>query len=230
MRLVAASDTHNRLHQIMDKFPEGDLLIHCGDLTGRGEHGEITRQLRALGELKSRYTHGVVFCVGNHDFLFQKQPMIAREIAGNNGLIYLEHESTEIAGLKIFASPYTPTFFNWAFMKDRGVQIRRYWDQIPQDTDVLVTHGPPMGWLDSVEKVHTFINLDGEPKEWVEVEHVGCEELTKAVERVKPRVMAFGHIHSGYGKAIHPQGTIMVNASLLGEDYKFKNLPIIIDL
>lgn len=100
------------------------------------------------------------------------------------GVIYLENESVTIEGLKIYGSPVTPTFNNWFFMCDRG-KIHRYWDAIEPDTDILITHGPPYGVLDwSDDTAHTNSQK-------------GCKALMKAVDRIKPLLHVFGHIHNG---------------------------------
>jgi len=89
-----------------------------------------------------------------------------------------------IEGVKFYGSPWQPRFFDWAFNLDRGEEIKKKWDLIPMDTDVLITHGPPYGILDLTH----------------EGEKVGCEELMKAVLRVQPKIHIFGHIHEAYGE------------------------------
>jgi hypothetical protein len=103
-----------------------------------------------------------------------------------------------------WGSPYTPEFLNWAFMYPRGSSANRYWDQIPHGLDVLITHGPPFGILDQT--------APGE-------QHLGCEELLKAVEEKKPRVHLFGYIHGGAG-LFENEATRFVNAAYLNERYK----------
>lgn len=112
----------------------------------------------------------------------------------------------------------TPTFLNWHFMADRGEGIAKYWKRIPDNVDILITHGPCYGILDVVP-VSRFNN---KPK------NVGCEELLKAVKRVKPLYHIFGHIHDSYGnKKI--EDTTFMNVSVVNEDYRVVNLPTVID-
>ena len=92
---------------------------------------------------------------------------------------YLCDESLTLDGVKFYGSPWQPRFFDWAFNKDRGAPLKAIWDKIPLDTDVLITHGPPHGILDL-----TFDKIKA-----------GCEELLLAVQRIKPKVHVFGHIH-----------------------------------
>ena len=104
------------------------------------------------------------------------------------------------------------------FNVDRGEKIRRKWEQIPDDTDVLITHGPPHGILDMVSDMWSG-----------KAEAVGCEELLPIVQRIKPRAHIFGHIHAGYGQLT--QGGIQyVNASNCNEQYQLVHPPIVLDL
>jgi len=208
MRIVIISDTHNQ-HNLV-QLPLGDLLIHCGDCSLGGSLREIQDFNEWLGEVKKSFKHGVLFVPGNHDFFFEDHPKEIDKVLTNAKVLI--NESIEIEGLKFYGSPITPTFFNWAFMKDRGSDIKGVWDRIPTDTDVLITHGPPKFILD-----------------WCESGNVGCLELAKAVERTKPKISCFGHIHESYGN--HKVGeTQFINASILDGEYKVKNNPIVIEV
>jgi Icc-related predicted phosphoesterase len=113
------------------------------------------------------------------------------------GIIYLENASTTIDGIKFWGSPHTPTFGNWAFMKKRE-KINLVWQNIPDDTDILIVHGPPKGILD-----HSY-NREGV------YERCGCSALRKHVlNRIKPKLMCFGHIHNS--EDIINQGTLILN-------------------
>jgi len=114
MRLVCISDTHNLSLSELD-LPEGDLLIHAGDATMRGSNDEVTLFNKELGLVKDRYTHGIVFTPGNHDFYFEHISAFRRakhEHRITNATLVM-HETVEVAGLKIFMSPYTPEFHDW---------------------------------------------------------------------------------------------------------------------
>jgi Icc-related predicted phosphoesterase len=113
--------------------------------------------------------------------MFERHPGAAKELLTN--ATYLENSGTELLGLKFWGSPVQPEFNNWAFNVARGAAIRRYWQMIPESTDVLVTHGPPFGVLDK--------SLPSTP-------HLGCEELAKAIEQIRPQLNIFGHIHGGH--------------------------------
>jgi len=198
MRLVVISDTHG-LHNRIEGLPDGDVLVHAGDFMNSGRDlQEILSFNHWLGE--QPFTHRVV-CGGNHDRYFETSPQQAQALLTN--AIYLENTAVTIRNVRFWGSPYTPEFLNWAFMYPRGSSAR-YWDQIPNDLDVLITHGPPFGILDQT--------APGEP-------HLGCEELFMAVLEKKPKVHLFGHIHGGAGTSENG-ATRFVNAAYLNERYK----------
>jgi predicted phosphohydrolase len=209
MRIVCMSDTHlAHLRERID-VPDGDLLIHAGDGTWKGTPREIDEFLGWLGSLPHPHK---VLVAGNHDCLFEKRPADARARVPMS-VRYLEDGSTVVGGLKIYGSPWQPEFLEWAFNLPRGPRLREKWDLIPTDTDILVTHGPPEGILDETPS--------GEP--------VGCRDLRRAVERVRPKLHVFGHIHHAYGtKVVGP--TRFVNASVCDEAYRAANAPVVVDL
>ena len=102
---------------------------------------------------------------------------------------YLEDESLQLMGIKFYGSPWQPRFSYSAFNLTRGSELRSVWDQIPTDTDVLITHSPPLGVLDRCRK-HT---PDGGTKP---AGRSGCQDLLhQVVTRVRPRYQIFGHVH-----------------------------------
>lgn len=216
-RIVCISDTHGR-HDAL-AVPDGDVLIHAGDLSMMGREAEV--QAFASWFEAQPHRHKVVIA-GNHDWLFERSPEHARDLLGD--VTYLRDEATEIDGVTIWGSPWQPWFHDWAFNLRRGAEIRAKWDLIPDDTDILVTHGPPFGHLDGVEHPG-WLEVD----EAVAVEHVGCEELVVALGRVRPQLHVFGHIHEGYGQSVLGE-TILVNASTCDADYRPVNPPIVVDL
>ena len=206
-RIVCVSDTHC-MHDQID-VPDGDILIHAGDSTIAGIHSEVSDFNCWLGKLPHK--HKIVIA-GNHDWFFERNPDLGAAALSN--AIYLRDSSTCVEGLLIYGAPWQPRFCDWAFNIERGEPIRQKWDLIPERRDVLVTHGPPWGVLDRAHEGG---------------EHLGCEELSAAVQRVKPRVHIFGHIHGGYGQQQH-DATLYVNASICDEAYRPVNAPIVIDL
>lgn len=205
MRLVCISDTH--LKQV--EVPDGDVLVHAGDFTGRGSLTEIHQFNVWLSRLP--HQHKVVIA-GNHDFGFQTDPALSKSILSN--AIYLQDEMLNIEGKLFYGSPWQPWFHNWAFnLPRRGEELQRRWSSIPENIDVLITHGPPFGILDKTDR--------GEP--------VGCELLRAELDRVKPKVHVFGHIHEDYGQFVQNE-TRFINASTCNLQYKAVNPAVVIDL
>jgi Icc-related predicted phosphoesterase len=116
---------------------------------------------------------------------------------------YLENTGITLDGVTFWGSPYTPEFLNWAFMYQRGSGAR-YWNLIPDNLDVLITHGPPLSVLDQA--------VPGEA-------HLGCAELLDAVRQKKPRFHIFGHIDGGAG-TFESESTRFINAAYLNERYR----------
>ena len=205
------SDTHTKHKHVTGELPGGDILIHCGDISNRGYMNEIKNFLEWFDGIKG-YEYKI-FIAGNHDFGFQDNPNLCAKLLQDYPTVtYLEDTSIIIDGIKIYGSPWQPRFYNWAFNVDRGWDIAQKWEKIPQDTDILITHGPLHGILDS-----TYTG-----------QRVGCEDLYKKVMEIKPKVHCSGHIHFDHGmKEI--DGITFINACCLGEDYMYQNGPITLD-
>ncbi len=195
MRLVLISDTHTRHREL--ELPDGDVLIHAGDFTNAGTVPEVSDFARWM---RTRpHAHKVVIA-GNHDLLFERNPIEARRLMAD--LTYLEDTSTTIDGIHFYGSPWQPWFYDWAFNVERGPAIREKWDKIPSDVDVLITHGPPSG--------HGDVNRHGDA--------VGCEDLLAVVRERQPTLHVYGHIHEGRG-ITHWKSTTFINASsVIGYD------------
>jgi Icc-related predicted phosphoesterase len=209
-KLVLISDTHTMHEDLI--LPEGDILIHAGDFTSRGEPGEVGDFFGWLEEQAKNFEH-IIFIAGNHDKSFEyKSTWVSYAISKLSANIhYLEDSEIVIDGIKFYGSPWQPEFFNWAFNLPRGQELKEKWDMIPNDTDVLITHGPPMYMLD-----YTVRDM------W----NVGCLDLYNRVLQVKPKLHVFGHIHEGYGIKEH-EGIEFVNASNVTYRYDLKNKPIV---
>jgi Icc-related predicted phosphoesterase len=214
-KIVCLSDTHNCNEEIA--VPDGDILIHAGDATVRGTAPEIEAFLAWFSRLPHKHK---VFVAGNHDWLYEIDNRRARLLTANFNIRYLQDSSTEIEGLKIYGSPFQPRYFDWAFNLKRGAELAEKWKSIPDETDVLITHGPPNGILDEVPRIF-----------WTE--NAGCEELRKRVEEIskfgKLKLHVFGHIHCGYGQR-EEFGVKFVNASVCDESYEPTQPPIVVEI
>lgn len=209
------SDTHERWPE---NIPDGDILVHAGDHTMMGEPIPLIKAGERLRALPHKHK---VIIAGNHDWGFEYNREQAEGYmgVGEDGLVYLENEGIELMGLKFWGSPVQPEFHSWAFNVERGEKIRKIWEQIPEGLDVLITHGPPRGILDT--------SIRGG-------EHCGCDDLLELVKFRKPRVHVFGHIHGGYGWTPESFGedatqTTFYNASVVNEAYKVANAPWAMD-
>jgi len=214
MLICAISDTHGQ-HRALDGFMlEADVLVHSGDLTSMGKLSQLRDASDWLNEQIGRYRH-VVAIAGNHDFsaeAFYKEGRedVLRDIFGP--VHYLRDSGVTIDGVHFYGSPWSLRFYDWAFNADRGLTIKRYWNLIPEYTNVLITHGPPIGILDRVGD-----------------ESVGCADLRMAVDRIAPQAHVFGHIHCGHGQKTLA-GTQFVNTSVLDDSYKPVHAPTVIEI
>lgn len=214
-------DLVSDLHGCKPALHGGDLLIVAGDLTARDTEKEYHKFDDWLWGLPYKKK---IFIAGNHDGILTKELPRKYNISFGEShkekFEYLCDSGTEYAGLKIWGSPWTPTFCNWHFMLDRGAPIKAKWDLIPVDTDILITHGPMWGVLDTVY-----------PLPSAKIDHLGCYDLRDAIEKIRPRLHVCGHIHGGHGTLTlkHPDSnhnTFCVNASIMDEDYNPVNKPI----
>jgi len=215
MKITCISDTHNQhTHIPLDWLEGGDVLVHAGDISGRGSLREVEEFLAWYNELP--YTHKIMIA-GNHDFWFEKMSTFAvNEMLQEKypNIIYLNDSGIEIDGVKFWGSPVQPWFYDWAFNRI-GTDICRHWDMIPLDTDVLITHGPMKGFLDMTTRGIS----------------TGCPYLLeKSAEMTNLKLFVCGHIHEAYGKFEFPDGGVFVNASTLNFNYQVQNKPIVVEI
>ena len=214
MKTWVISDTHG-WHKSL-QVPEGiDTIIHAGDSTNAFN---LYTNIPEFHDFKIWFLDlpikNKILIAGNHDAWATKRYNI--DDLKSQNVIYLEHEAAIVEGKTIFGSPYTPTFGNWHFMKDRA-KLSRYWEILGTNIDILITHGPPKGILDLTE------NRD------YTLEQVGDGALYKKVIKVKPTYHIFGHVHDvkqcRNAGILQRDGITFINAAVV-EDGKFEQGPI----
>jgi len=212
MKIVAISDTHGMHHDMVHTIPPCDVFVHAGDLCKYGTIPEIVDFATWLVTLPAKH---IIVIAGNHDGPFQTDRHLAElELKIADHIHYLRDESIVIDGVKFYGSPWQPAFCNWYFNLPRNSdQLEACWAMIPDDTDVLITHGPPHGILDA--------NIHGEA--------CGCERMLPRVMDIKPKVHIFGHIHLGSG-ITEIEGIKFVNAAIANERYELLGKPIEFDV
>ena len=204
MKIVFISDTHG-IHKKLGEL-SGDMIIHAGDISNRGTYKEIKTFLNWFEALNFEHK---IFIAGNHDFYLEHLNTSELEELIPKNVIYLNDSGIKIDNLNIWGSPIQPWFHDWAFNRNRGTEIKKHWDLIPDETDLLITHGPPFNILDKT----------------ISGERVGCLDLLKRVMIVKPSIHVFGHIHENYGTKKR-NGIQFINAAVLNQKYKMSNPPI----
>ena len=210
MYIAAVSDTHG-VHGMLDSVPYADVFVHSGDFTG-GFVNRVNRTnisyshkesfLAFLSKVERLPHRHKIIVPGNHDQIVEVEPKWAKYEARRRNIFLLVEESVVIDGVKFYGYPWTKEFYSWFFNR-RDIFLQEGVDQIPNDTDILISHGPPWGILD----------VNGED------ENCGCPYLRERLDIRTPELLKyviFGHIHESGGKAERLHGMTMVNAALHG--------------
>lgn len=217
LKICAISDTHNRHHDLI--IPECDVLIHCGDYSGHGLRGEVEAFCTWFNAQPGK---NKILVQGNHELGVENNKeafTLMEELCP--GIILLHDSEVIIEGIKFYGSPWTPYFYDWAYNAGRTIVeaahyqkpfIGDFWNKISDDTDVLITHGPPYEILDGTN--------DGR--------NVGCVGLKRRVGVVRPDLHFFGHIHHSYGEK-HIDGTSFYNTAICDEKYYPSNKPMVVE-
>lgn len=216
MKIVAISDTHTKWSNLI--IPKCDILISAGDYSFRGEPKIVGSFHTWLNQQDAKH---IISVQGNHEVGVENYFQYSKELALKccPRVHFMDEGLVKLEGLKIWCSAITPFLFNWAWNVERGNNIKRHWDFIPDDIDILITHGPPMGILDEV-----YEDPSTAPR------HAGCQDLLNRIKELKNlKHHFFGHIHSGYGhKKI--DGVNFWNCSICNESYRPVNGITVVDL
>lgn len=203
MKLVLMSDTHELHDQV--QVPDGDVLVHAGDFTMVGE----IKAIKSFNDWLGKQPHPIKIVIpGNHDKLFEKNEQLCRSLITNARVLI--DESVFVQGLRFYGMPWTPTFgYGWAYNANSQLMGQKV-SAIPDDTDVLISHGPPKHVLDQT--------YNGD--------HAGSPALLHDLSaRLHPKVVVFGHIHEGYGRCAD-----MFNASICNLAYQPVNKPFVFEI
>lgn len=224
MKVCAISDTHTMLSQV--DLPKADLLLIGGDITYTGSPKEMAQFAQDLRNIRSRKLYRqIILTPGNHELTSEDNPTWFRSMI--DGLcIYLHDDQFVFEGVKVYASGWTPYFHHWAWNLDERDHLRDYahanrvWNKIPDDTKILLTHGPPRNILD-------LCNRD---------ERVGDVVLRKRVFELADtgnlRYHCFGHIHRNlkdHKTEVH-QGVTFANVAICDEKYKPVNPAFVFEI
>lgn len=213
MKILCISDTHNYHNDLNLDLTDIDVIVHAGDFseTIRNCKEETLDFLLWYNSLNVKYK---ILVAGNHDLYLEhisssEKIKLFREYTS---IIYLEDSSIVIDNIKFHGSPYTPTFYNWSFMKNDDL-LDSHWDLIPEDTNVLITHGPQYGVGDKVGNINA-----------------GSLTLKDKISNLKDfgnlKLHICGHIHEDAG--IHFKDDLLtVNACSVDKNYYIKSAIIV---
>ena len=211
MKLAITSDTHGFLPDV-DRC---DMLIHAGDMispdtqTHRSLHKQqqwfMNNFMEWLSNIDTKY---IIIVPGNHDKVFEELPFFMKDFESQlnqhleSEVHVMTHDCRDVGGFQVFGSSWTPYYCGWAFNSPSSEQASQdfmchKWFSMPDNLDILVTHGPPHKIMDKIE--------DGT--------HQGCPELKNAVLSKKPRLHVFGHIHGQENTEMITPDTKFLNAA-----------------
>ena len=225
-RITLLSDTHAKHHQLNGDLGEGNILIHAGDFMTDGYSKTEAKQFFEWFDAITTY-ETKIFIAGNHDRVMQNHPETMQGmLTGYKTIDYLEDDTCVLYydgyngdfpedNIRIYGSPWQPVFFDWAFNLPRnGEELKQKWAAIPDNTDILITHGPAWGYNDTTQYRRDT--------------HLGCELLRERIDVIRPKIHVCGHIHSGHGY-YYDGHTHHFNAAVLNERYSYANLPFTFD-
>lgn len=201
MRIVVIADTHGQ-HKKINPLPEGDILIHAGDMTLDNNMTQGIKSLRSLDHWFGEQDFEKVICIaGNHDKVLAEGIVTKLQNA-----VYLEDEHYEYKGVTFYGSPWTLPFYG-VYNANEEILGQKY-NKISSNTDVLITHGPPKDILDRTNHGTS----------------IGSFSLANALERIKPKYHVFGHVHYSTGYLYdhrYPYVDRFYNAAMCGKNFTF---------
>lgn len=243
IRILVISDIHNQQDKL--ELPKADLLVVAGDFTDTGSYKELENFFDFLFKNKHKFEK-IVVVPGNHELTLDKEfylkygeryyhkenpldPDIAKSIVERQEHFEFVCDSEfEFKGLKFWGTPWIPAIGRWAYTIPNKEFAEKKFSEIPEDTDVLISHAPPHGVLDQITSIGRERDSEtGEIKVIYETESTGSKELLRRVAEVEPRLHLFGHVHESHGWVLH-KNTLFVNASIMDKSHQPNNLPTLI--
>lgn len=211
MLVTAVSDLHGYLPEI----PKTDLLLIGGDICPVHDHNIRFQQTWLdtdfrywLSKIQNKGVKKVIGVFGNHDFIGEEKPSwIPKDLPWT----YLEDSGIQYEGMNVWGNPWQSIFYNWAYNLSEP-DLKKKWDLIPNNTNILVLHGPPYGYGDKAPRY----NSSG-------YEHTGSPSLTERIKQLPDlKLCIWGHIHFSYGTYKIPElhNAILANVSIMNEQYK----------
>jgi len=206
MKIVCTSDTHDIDYP---ELPDGDILLHAGDVTLSGVTFEVDRFLKWFKKQPHKHK---IFVGGNHDRALADLGF-GYFASDREGITFLDNSFTEIEGIKIWGSGASRTYGHITAFMHSEEGLGKIYSNIPDSIDILISHTPAYGVLDT--------EADGRP--------LGSTALAEHIFRVKPKMVLCGHIHGGYGEKTL-DGVHYINASHLDVTYRKYRPAIVYDL
>ena len=189
------SDPHSLVHKI--ERVKADLYFCTGDVLRKGTFDELKKfslEVEKIFKDKLVEPNNFILVPGNHDTPFENQLDDCIQLL--KGVEILINQTIERFGIKIHGAPQTPIYGSYSFM-DKDLYLGKYWNLIPDDINILLSHGPAYGILDYVRR---GIN-------------VGSQTLRYKLDGMPNLSLhCFGHIHEGRGY-IKKKETYFINGS-----------------
>lgn len=198
MIIKCISDTHNNHLELDQSSLESDILIHCGDFGTKGTYSEAASFLYWFVKQPAKYK---ILVPGNHDKKIKEHQELLK-LVHDLGISMLMNDSLTINNLNIYGGHFVCGVRNGIYTVEEDVR-RSAWKNIPKDLDILVTHMPPYGILDTNE----------------EGEHIGCDMLLEKVNEVKPKYHLFGHVHEHSYETFNNEDTEFINCAVKNRMY-----------
>lgn len=204
MKVKVISDTHNKHDELSYRDMDCDILIHCGDATTKGNYTEVRSFLEWFVRCPAKYK---ILLSGNHDKHLRRDKSELKELCKEYGIYLLDNEQIIINGRLIVGGNFVPIVRDGKYkrsIEDRKAAWTFLDEYTPMDIDILVTHTPAKGILDT--------NKYGQS--------IGCDILTEKIEKYKPNYHVFGHTHMQGGKSFSSNNTTHYNVACMNEDYE----------